>query len=290
MWDFKFFAIFINTFISRSTKDEIPKLEEIYEKAGDNGVEGIERVTGDHVSQVEPLVECEEALFVPSSGIVDQTSLMRSYLGELELSGSIAYNSKFIKSELKNNIHVSTILNEDNEIKIESSILINAAGLYAEDVAKSISVLNNNLIPKTYFAKGNYFETSKDLNIRHLIYPIPSEASLGLHLGLDIGMQVRFGPDVEWIDKINYDVNENRLESFYNDIRKYMPTLDKGLLKKGYAGVRPKLKNRGEGKSDFIIQGEETHSIANLINLFGIESPGLTSSLVLGEHILDLVS
>jgi len=206
------------------------------------------------------------------------------------LSGTIAYNSKFIKSELKNNKHISTILNEDNEIKIESSILINAAGLYAEEVAKSISALDNTLIPKTFFAKGNYFETSKDLNIRHLIYPIPNEASLGLHLGLDIGMQVRFGPDVEWIDAINYDVDENRLDSFYNDIRKYIPTFDKSLLKKGYSGVRPKLKNCGEGKSDFMIQGEEVHNTRNLINLFGIESPGLTSSLVLGEHILELVS
>ena len=288
----KFKIPHVNTgkFIVACSKDEIPKLNEIYEKAGDNGVEGIEKVTGDYVSQVEPLVECEEALFVPSSGIVDQTSLMRSYLGELELSGSIAYNSKFIKSELKNNKHISTILNEDHEIKIESSILINAAGLYAEDVAKSISSMDKTLIPKTYFAKGNYFETSKDLNIRHLIYPIPNEASLGLHLGLDIGMQVRFGPDVEWIDEINYDVDENRLESFYNDIRKYLPTFDKGLLKKGYSGVRPKLKNRGEGKSDFMIQGEEIHKTKNLINLFGIESPGLTSSLVLGEHIVEMVS
>ena len=206
------------------------------------------------------------------------------------MSGSIAYNSKFIKSELKNNLHVSTILNEDHEIKIESSILINAAGLYAEEVAKSISALDDTLIPKTFFAKGNYFETSKDLNIRHLIYPIPNEASLGLHLGLDIGMQVRFGPDVEWINEINYDVDENRLESFYNDIRKYIPSFDKSLLKKGYSGVRPKLKNIGEGKSDFMIQGEEVHNTRNLINLFGIESPGLTSSLVLGEHIVELVS
>ena len=103
-------------------------------------------------------------------------------------------------------------------------------------------------------------------------------------------MQVRFGPDVEWIDEINYDVDENRLESFYNDIRKYIPSFDKSLLKKGYSGVRPKLKNCGEGKSDFMIQCEEIHKTKNLINLFGIESPGLTSSLVLGEHILEIVS
>ncbi len=277
-------------FIVACSKDEIPRLDEIYEKAGDNGVEGIQRVTGDYVANVEPLIECEEALFVPSSGIVDQTSLMRSYLGELELSGSIAYNSNFIKSVLKNNIHISTILNEGNEIKIESTILINAAGLYAEEVAKSISYLDKSLIPRTYYAKGNYFETSKDLNIRHLIYPIPNEASLGLHLGLDIGMQVRFGPDVEWIDEINYKVDENRLDAFYRDIKKYIPTFDKTLLKKGYSGVRPKLKNRGEGKSDFMIQSEKIHKVPNLINLFGIESPGLTASIVLGEHMLELVS
>tara|TARA_B100000941_G_scaffold141641_1_gene100389 strand:- start:1274 stop:2383 length:1110 start_codon:yes stop_codon:yes gene_type:complete len=288
----RFYVPHLNTgkFIVATTKNEIPILDSIRIKAEDNGVKGIERVSGTFVTNKEPLIKCEEALFVPSSGIVDQGSLMRSYLGEFEdQSGNVAFKSKFIKSILKNDNHVSTIRNGSEEITIESRILINAAGLRAEQVAKNIDALDKKYIPKTYFAKGNYFETGKDLKIRHLIYPIPNEASLGLHLGLDMGMQVRFGPDVEWVEELNYDVNNDRLESFYNDIKKYLPSIDKSILRVGYSGIRPKLKNKGEGKSDFNIQDETVHGIKNLVNLYGMESPGLTSSLVIGDFVSDLI-
>ena len=289
----KFNVPHINTgkFIVATSSNEIPKLEEIFSKAEYNGVEGIERVTGNYVASKEPLVECIEALFVPSSGIVDQNSLMRSYLGELEeSSGNIVFNSQFLRSEIHGDKYCSTVLSDGEEIIIESSVIINAAGLNAENIANNILPLDKKNIPKTYFAKGNYFETGKDLKIRHLIYPIPNDASLGLLLGLDLGMQVRFGPDVEWVDEIDYEVKKDRQVLFHNDVIKYIPSIKIEDLKAGYSGVRPKLKNKGEGKSDFSIQGEKTHGIKNLVNLFGMESPGLTSSLVIGEYVTNMVS
>ena len=278
-------------FIVATSNDEIEKLVSIYEKAIDAGVEGIKRVTKDYVNEHEPLVDCVEALYVPTTGIVDQNALMRSYIGEIEDSGSnVVFNSQFIKATRNENVFEIEIVASGEETKIKSGILINASGLYAEKNAKKLDFLENSFIPKTYLAKGNYFETGKDLKIRHLIYPIPNEASLGLHLGLDLGMQVRFGPDVEWVDDIDYKVNPNRLDAFYNDIKKYLPHFDKSLLKPGYSGIRPKIKNKGEGKSDFLIQGSETHSIKGMVNLFGIESPGLTSSLVIADYVSELIA
>ncbi len=289
----KFNVPHINTgkFIVATSKNEIPKLEEIQSNAANNGVDGIIRVSGAYVADKEPLVSCIEALLVPSTGIVDQNLLMRSYLGELEEnSGNIVFNSQFLKSDIVDGRFQSVILSEKEEIVIESKFVINAAGLSAEEVAKNILPMDQKFIPKTYFAKGNYFETGKDLKIRHLIYPIPDEASLGLHLGLDLGMQVKFGPDVEWITKIDYEVDRNRHEAFHKDIIKYIPSIKFNDLRPGYSGIRPKLKNKGEGKSDFLIQGEETHGVKNLINLFGMESPGLTSSLVISDYVYDLVN
>ena len=278
-------------FIVATSKDEIEKLVSIYEKAIEAGVKGIKRVTKDYVNNHEPLVDCVEALYVPTTGIVDQNALMRSYIGEIEDSGSnVVFNSQFIKATFNENVFESLISNGGEDTKIKSRILINASGLYAEKNAKKLDFLDNSFVPKTYFAKGNYFETGKDLKIRHLIYPIPNEASLGLHLGLDLGMQVRFGPDVEWIDDIDYKVNPNRLDDFYNDIKKYLPFFDKSLLKPGYSGIRPKLKKKGEGKSDFFIQGSDDHGVKNLVNLFGIESPGLTSSLMIANYVSELIA
>ena len=288
----KYNVPYLNTgkFIVATSNDEIEKLISIYEKAIDAGVEGIKRVTKDYVNEHEPLVDCVEALYVPTTGIVDQNALMRSYIGEIEESGSnVIFKSQFIKATRSENAFEIGIVASGEETKIKSGILINASGIYAEKNAKKLDFLDNSFIPKTYLAKGNYFETGKDLKIRHLIYPIPNEASLGLHLGLDLGMQVRFGPDVEWVNEIDYKVNPNRLDDFYNDIKKYLPKFDKSLLKPGYSGIRPKLKNKGEGKSDFLIQGNKDHSIKGLVNLFGIESPGLTSSLVIADYVFELI-
>jgi len=277
-------------FIVATSNNEIEKLEVIYNQAKSAGVIDIEKVSGNHVSNVEPLVKCVEGLYVPSSGIVDTSALMRSYLGDIEDNGGMVSYNTFLKcADLSDNLFKIIVTQNNEEIEINSHILINASGIFAEKVANNFLFLDKSNIPKTYFAKGNYFETGKNLGIKHLIYPVPNEASLGLHLGLDMGMTVRFGPDVEWTDEINYTVDVDREEMFYNDIVKYIPSIDRSLLKPGYSGIRPKLKNQGEGKSDFKIDCVKQHGIDNLINLFGMESPGLTSSLVIADYVCELV-
>ena len=283
----------INTgkFIVATSNNEIQKLENIYSQAKDAGVINIEKVSGDNVSKREPLIKCIEGLYVSSSGIVDTSALMRSYLGDVEdKGGMVTYNTHFEQADVANDLFKIIVTQNNEKIEINSRILINAAGIYAETVANNFLFLEKSNIPKTYFAKGNYFETSKNLGIKHLIYPVPNEASLGLHLGLDMSMTVRFGPDVEWTEDINYNVDVNREEMFYNDIVKYIPSFDRSLLKPGYSGIRPKLKNKGEGKSDFRIDSVNEHGILNLVNLFGMESPGLTSSLVIADYVSELVN
>jgi L-2-hydroxyglutarate oxidase LhgO len=277
----------VGKFVVATSEDEAKKLDSIYNKAEENEVVGISRVTKDYVNKKEPLVVCYEALEVKSTGIVDQQSLMRSYIGDFEDNGGmIAYNT-----EIKD-IHIEgqkfKIISSDGTIIIANS-LINAAGLEAHNITGLIDGFSKDLIPKIYYAKGNYFETNKKLGIKHLIYPLPTEASLGLHLGLDLSMQMRFGPDVEWVDQINYTVDPSRVNLFYNDIVKYLPAIKKEDLRPGYSGIRPKLKNKGEGKSDFMIQSSKEHGVKNLVNLFGMESPGLTSSLVIADYVSNLV-
>jgi len=283
----------INTgkFIVASSNDESNELQKILDQSEDSDIEGIKLVSKKYVKDKEPLIECTEAIYVPSTGIVDQNELMRSYLGEIEdNSGLITFNSKFLNSEKVNGFFRSKIMSGGEEIEIKSNNLINAAGLYSHDISKNIKSLNKDTIPKIYYAKGNYFETGKNLNIKHLIYPVPNEASLGLHLGLDLGMLVRFGPDVEWVNEINYEVHDSRLDVFYKGIKKYLPSIDRNLLKPGYSGIRPKLKSQGQGKSDFLIQDAKEHNLENLVNLYGIDSPGLTSSLSIANYVYDLLN
>ena len=278
-------------FIVATSNNEVEKLEQIYNQANETQVLGIEKVSGAFINSEEPLVHCVEGLHVPSSGIVDASALMRSYLGDLEDNGGfVSFNSKFESSERIDNDFLTHVLQDNEKIKIKSRILINSAGLLAEEVAKKQDFLNQESIPKTYYAKGSYFETGKKMAIKKLIYPVPNEASLGLHLGFDIGMAVRFGPDLEWVDEIDYKVDEIKKIKFYEDIKKYIPSFDISLLKPGYSGVRPKLKDKGQGKSDFMIQGYKDHKINNLVNLFGMESPGLTSSLMIADYVNELVN
>ena len=282
----------INTgkFIVATDNSEIEKLEKIYNQAVEAQVFNIERVTGSHIMKKEPLIKCIEGLYVPSTGIVDTTMLMRSFLGDIEDKGGVvSFNARFEEADLSNELFKISVSQNNQKIELLSKILINASGLYAEQVAKKQIFLDKSIIPKTYYAKGSYFETGKKLNINHLIYPVPNDASLGLHLGFDMGMLARFGPDVEWVEEINYEVDVSRKQDFYEDIKKYLPSFDGSLLKPGYSGIRPKLKNKGEGKSDFLIQGSDDHKISNLVNLFGIESPGLTSSLVIADYVFEML-
>ena len=173
---------------------------------------------------------------------------------------------------------------------VRNKKLINSAGIFASDVACKINQLKKEFIPKTFYAKGNYFSCSKDFGIRHLIYPVPEGFGLGIHLTLELDNSIKFGPDVEWVDKQDdYKVDINRKNIFAAEIIKYFPSFDSNLLQPSYSGIRPIMNNKNTSMRDFIIQTQDDHAIPNLINLYGIESPGLTSSLALAQHISDLL-
>ena len=286
----------INTkkLIVASSNDQIEIIENLKKQAEINEVEGVKNISQNEVKKIEPLIYCEEALLVPSSGIVDPIVYMRSLVGKIENTGNmIAYKSNIKKINYDGNNFNLLIQNTDNkeETIIKCKTLINSAGLYASDIANNIEELKKEFIPKTFFGKGNYFNINKDLGIRHLIYPVPNEFSLGLHLTPELDNSVKFGPDFEWVDNSNdYTVNINKKEIFINEIKKYLPDLDTSSLSPSYAGIRPIIEKNDQSKRDFNIQTVDIHSIPHLVNLFGIDSPGLTSSLALAKHIESLLS
>ncbi len=288
----KFSVPHLNTkkLLVASSLDQIKIIDRIKDRAISNGVEDIKKISKNEVMKLEPLIDCEEALLVPSSGIIDAIYLMRSLVGQIEdLGGMISYKSNIKQIDIDNQKFRLSIMS-DSETIIECNQLINSAGIYAEEVAKKIKQLNVNLIPKTYFAKGNYFSSSKNYGIRHLIYPIPEGFGLGIHLTLELDQSIKFGPDVEWVNSpTDYKVNTERKETFVKEIIKYFPTFNKNFLQPSYSGIRPIMDSKNEAMRDFIIQTKKDHSVPNLINLYGIESPGLTSALAIGKYIKNLL-
>jgi len=273
-----------------SSDDQINIIDKIKKQAEINGVEKIENLTNKQVSKLEPLISCKEALLIPSSGIIDSSQFMRSLVGKIEDSGGmISYNSKIFKIELQNEFFLLHINDEDKTI-IKCKELINSAGIFATNISDLIEGIDKKFIPQTFYAKGNYFTTGKNFGIKHLIYPIPEGFGLGIHLTLELDFSVKFGPDVEWTEDPNdYNVNLSRKSEFANEILKYFPSFDINLLQPGYVGIRPIMNKKDKLMRDFIIHTVEDHRIPNLINLYGIESPGLTSSLALAEYVKELL-
>jgi len=288
----KNFVPYLNTkkLLIASSFDQINVIDQIKNQAENNGVEGIKQISKNEVSNLEPLISCEEALLVPSSGIVDAINLMRSLVGYIQDSGSvIAYNSTIKKINFDGNKFFLSVAN-GSETTIECKKLINSAGLFASNVANTIEELKKEFIPRTYYAKGNYFSVSRNLGIQHLIYPIPEGFGLGIHLTLELDHTIKFGPDVQWIDDpLDYSVDESRKNNFIVEIKKYLPSVDSDLLKPSYAGIRPILYKKDKSMRDFLIQDRSIHSIPKLINLYGIESPGLTSSLAIAKYVRQLL-
>jgi len=248
-------------------------------------------LTQKKIKKLEPLIDGVEGLLIPSSGIIDSISFMRALIGEIiDNSNMISYNSSVEKIFTDNKIFNVLVKNTTNgEIyKLKAKNLINSAGIYASDVAKKIENLELNKIPVTYYAKGNYFSLNKNPGINHLIYPLPDGFGLGIHLTLELDNSIKFGPDVEWVDKPNdYKVNESRKKFFYKEIHKYFPTININDLNPSYSGIRPITNKKDKLMRDFEINTEINHGIKNLINLYGIESPGLTSSLALAKNIIE---
>ena len=273
--------------IVATNESEIPKLETLKDTAAQNGVSDLEWLDRKQVAAIEPDLECTAALLSPSTGIIDVHALMLAYQGDGEDNGTmIAFNCPVIAIHA-DEAGFTVETGGAAAASLRCRQVVNAAGLGAWAVAGAIKGLDGATIPPRYMAKGNYFTLSGHAPFSHLVYPAPEAAGLGVHLTLDMGGQAKFGPDVEWIEHEDYTVDPARAETFERAIRTYWPGLPAGALQAGYAGIRPKLQAPGEMAHDFAIHGAETHGIKGLINLYGIESPGITSSLAISEHVAD---
>ena len=260
-------------------------LSDIKKRAEANGVDDMEWLGANRVGEMEPDVAATAALLSPSTGIIDSHSLMLSYQGEAEDHGAmIAFNSPVTGGVIEND-QITLDVGGTEPMKISADYVVNSGGLHAQAIAASIKGVPAESVPETHYAKGNYFVHAGRTPFKHLIYPVPEEGGLGVHVTLDLDGNARFGPDVEWLDDINYDVDANRADVFYEAVRTYWPDLQDGALLPGYAGIRPKISGQGTPAGDFIVCGDETHGIKGLVNLFGIESPGLTASMAIADEV-----
>jgi L-2-hydroxyglutarate oxidase LhgO len=276
-------------FIVATSVEQAGQLEAIRAKAAANGVDDLVQITAEQAIAMEPQLHCVAALHSPSTGIVDSHALMLSLLGDLEdAGGMLALKSPITRAECGDG---AIVLIAEDGTALRCRSVVNAAGLGAPALARRFEGLSPDSIPQAYFAKGNYFTLSGKAPFGRLIYPVPEPGGLGVHLTVDLGGQAKFGPDVQWVASADdLVVDPARGDGFYAEVRKYWPALPDGALIPGYAGMRPKISGPGEPAADFVIDGPETHGVPGLVNLFGIESPGLTSSLAIGRHVARLLA
>ncbi len=275
--------------IVANDKSEILQLEEIHKKAIANEVNDLEYLSQTELKNFEPQILAEAALFSPSTGIIDSHQFMLALLGDAEAAGAmLVVKNQVVGGDIASGKIILQVQDQENKImKIEAKNVINATGLNATNIAKSIQGFSKQFIPSTYYCKGTYFTLGTPSPFKHLIYPVPSTAGLGVHLTLDLAGQARFGPDTEWVTEINYEIENKRSKVFYDAISRYWPALQQGALLPGYVGIRPKIVGPNEPAADFMIQCENTHKIPGLVNLFGIESPGLTAALAIADFVLE---
>lgn len=262
---------------------QLGELEGIRQKAHANGVTDVVRISPAEVRAMEPELHCVAALHSPSTGIVDSHALMLAYLGDAERAGAmLALKSPLEKGIVRPGgieLHVA------GAEPLLAAQVVNSAGLRAPSLARRIEGYPAELAPPELYAKGNYYTLARRSPFSRLVYPVPEPGGLGVHVTLDLGGRARFGPDVEWVEKIDYTVDPRRAERFYAAIRRYWPGLADGALEPGYAGIRPKIAGKGAPAPDFVVQGPRAHGVPGLVQLYGIESPGLTASLALADHV-----
>jgi L-2-hydroxyglutarate oxidase LhgO len=274
--------------IVATTPAETEKLDSIRAHAQANGVLDMKVLSGEEARALEPALKCDAALLSPSTGIIDSHAYMLALRGDAEDAGAaFAFHTPLVRAKANAGM-IELEAGGEAPMTLACNLLVNAAGLDAPAIARVIAGMPIEKIPSAYLAKGNYFSCSKKAPFSRLIYPVPEPGGLGVHLTLDMAGQARFGPDVEWVDHIDYEVNPARAERFYPAIRKYWPTLPDGALMPSYSGMRPKIVPPAVASQDFLIQGPGDHGVDGLINLFGIESPGLTSSLAIADHVGEL--
>jgi L-2-hydroxyglutarate oxidase LhgO len=261
-------------------------LEALRRQAAQNGVTDLVPLSGAEARDYEPAVRCVAGLWCPSTGIVDVHELAQALIADLEAAGGrIAYRTA-VESARTGTGETRLLCRSGGEsIGISGALVVNSAGLAAVRLLHSFAGYPAQLRRAAWYAKGNYFSISGAKPFRHLVYPMPNDAGLGVHATLDLDGAVRFGPNVEWVDSPEYSVDPRHAAEFYSSIRSYWPALDDGALQPGYAGVRPKLVGPGAKAADFVLEGPDVHGCAGLMNLLGIESPGLTSCLAIGDYV-----
>jgi L-2-hydroxyglutarate oxidase LhgO len=273
--------------------DQHDKLRQIQATAAQNGV-ALDWLTAQEAHAFEANLRCTAALHSPTTGIIDSHGLMLALLGDLENAGGVlalASELDSLHSDDKKCL-LPSIKSGDVATTYIANEVINAAGLFAVDVAQRMHGLPARHIPTARFAKGHYFSLTGAAPFSKLIYPVPEPGGLGVHLTLDLGRQAKFGPDVEWLPEstlvqdLDYAVDPARADAFYAEVRKYWPALPNGALQPSYSGIRPKIVGPLEPAADFVIQTEAVHGIAGLVNLFGIESPGLTACMAIAERVV----
>ncbi len=269
---------------------EREKLAEIKGRAEANGVEGMRLLAAAEAMALEPNLFCTAALLSPATGIVDSHSYMLALQGDAEAHGAmLAFNSPLERGRVVDG-GIEITIGGAEPMTLRCRTVVNSGGLHAPALAQSISGMPSSRIPPAYYAKGNYFTLTGRSPFTHLIYPVPVPGGLGVHITVDLGGQAKFGPDVEWIDGIDYNVDPHRADKFYAAVRRYWPALQDGAIQPGYAGIRPKIVPQGAPAQDFVVQGPADHGVPGLINLFGIESPGLTASLALADLVRDIAN
>ncbi len=276
--------------IVATSEEEAGRLPGILARAEANGVEGMRLLGPAEARALEPNLACTAALLSPTTGVVDSHGYMLALQGDAEAAGAMfAFHAPVIGGRARAD-GVELDVGGAEPMSLQCRLVINSAGLHAPELARSIVGMPSQLVPTRYYAKGSYFSLTGRSPFSRLIYPVPVPGGLGVHLTIDLGGQARFGPDVEWVDRIDYTVDPRRADGFYEAVRRYWPDLKDGALQPGYSGIRPKIVPKGAPGQDFTVLGERAHGVKGLLHLFGIESPGLTSAIALADLVRDEVA
>ena len=278
----------ITKVIVATAEDEIPTLRSYKAQAQRNGVQDLVWLEKQQVNEMEPNVVAVAGVLSPSTGIIDSHGLMLAYQGDAQSHGAaFAFESPVIGGKVGTQ-GIELRVGGRDPVTLRARSVVNSAGLTAPGVSRSITGVPTNTIPPQHYCKGHYYVLSGRSPFRRLIYPVGSGLWHGVHVTLDLGGQVKFGPDLQWLDDIDYSFDESRAASFYAAIRHYYPALPDGALTPGYTGIRPKITAQGEPAADFMIQGPAEHGVSGMVNLYGIESPGLTASMAIADHVASL--
>jgi L-2-hydroxyglutarate oxidase LhgO len=284
----------IGKLVVATDDSQLHALGHVLENGNSSGVDDLVAIDRAQATEFEPLIACVAAVWCPSTGIVDSHALMLALLGDAEAHGATLALSSRVENGtvIDDGIELRVASEGSDTFVLEASLVVNCASLGATEVARAIDGFPSAHIPEIHLAKGNYFSLSGRAPFRHLIYPLPEPGGLGVHVTPDLGGQVKFGPDVEWLPHdapIDFAVDPRRADLFVDIIRRYWPALPDDALVPAYSGIRPKLSGPKDPAADFMIAGPRDHGVAGLVNLFGIDSPGLTSSMAIAEHVVALV-